>query len=210
MKLCIILPIVMILMGFRPHCQIKKSQPLFDGTFRGWEGDTLNTWRIEDGSISGGSLDATVPHNNFLVTTRSYSNYILRLKVKLVGSTGFINGGVQFHSRRLTNPAYEMTGYQADVGRGYWGSLYDESRRNKSLVMPDSLMIATLVKHNEWNNLEVQSRNGRIRILLNGKQTVNYTEPDKTIPQSGLIGLQIHGGGKAKIYYRDIMLQEIK
>lgn len=210
MRLCLFVLMIIMLAGFKSHCQTKKSQRLFDGTFKGWEGDTLTTWRIEDGAIAGGSLDATVPHNNFLVTTRSYNNYILRLKVKLVGSSGFVNGGVQFHSRRLTNPFYEMTGYQADVGPGYWGSLYDESRRNKTLVRPDSAMIATLVKQNDWNNLEVQSHNGRIRIILNGKQTVDYTEPDKTIPQSGLIGLQIHGGGKAKIYYKDIMLEEIK
>lgn len=210
MKLSLFILMIMMLAGFKTYCQTKKSQRIFDGTFKGWEGDTLNTWRIEDGSITGGSFDAMVPHNNFLVTTRSYKNYILRLKVKLVGSSGFVNGGVQFHSRRLTNPSYEMTGYQADVGPGYWGSLYDESRRNKSLVMPDSAMIATLVKHNDWNNLEVQSHNGRIRILVNGKQTVAYTEPDKNIPQSGLIGLQVHGGGKAKIYYKDIMLEERK
>ena len=28
----------------------------------------------------------------------------------------------------------EMSGYQADIGEGYWGCLYDESRRNKVLV----------------------------------------------------------------------------
>lgn len=205
-----IILIVSVLAGSESQCQAKKAYRLFDGSFKGWEGDTLNTWRIENGAIAGGSLDAVVPHNNFLVTTRNYQNFILRLKVKLVGSSGFVNGGVQFHSRRLTNPPYEMTGYQADVGLGYWGSLYDESRRNKTLVKPDSMMIVTLVKQNEWNTLQVQSRNGRIRIFLNGKQTVDYTEPDKNIPQSGLIGLQIHGGGKAKIYYKDIMIEEVQ
>ena len=32
-----------------------KSIQLFDGkTFNGWEGDTKNTWRIENGEIVGG------------------------------------------------------------------------------------------------------------------------------------------------------------
>jgi hypothetical protein len=40
---------------------------LFDGkTFAGWEGDTKKTWRVEEGSIVGGSLDAEVPRNEFL------------------------------------------------------------------------------------------------------------------------------------------------
>ncbi len=42
------------------------------------------------------------------------------------------NSGVQFRSIRI--PHHEMSGYQADIGEGYWGSLYDESRRNKVLV----------------------------------------------------------------------------
>lgn len=41
-----------------------KPVPLFDGkTFDGWEGDTKNTWRIEDGSLVGGSLTESVPRN---------------------------------------------------------------------------------------------------------------------------------------------------
>ena len=111
--------------------------PLFDGkTFAGWEGDTAKTWRIADGALVGGSLTETVPLNDFLTTTRSYGNFILRLKFKLIGTDGFINAGVQFRSQRLTKPAHEMTGYQADLGDKYWASLYDESRRNKTLVQP--------------------------------------------------------------------------
>jgi hypothetical protein len=33
----------------------------------------------------------------------------------------------------------EMICCQADQGEGYWGSLYDESRRNKTLAQADSL-----------------------------------------------------------------------
>ena len=40
-------------------------------------------------------------------------------------------------------------------------------------------------------------------------QTVDYTEPDPEIPQTGLIGLQIHGGGKAKVFYKDLMIEEL-
>jgi hypothetical protein len=31
----------------------------------------------------------------------------------------------------------ETIGYQADLGHGYWGSFYDESRRNKVLAAAD-------------------------------------------------------------------------
>ena len=188
----------------------KKPVPLFDGkTFNGWEGDTVKTWKIEDGAITGGSLTETVPHNEFLRTKKSYSNFILKVKFKLTGSEGFINTGVQFHSVRAKDPAYEMIGYQADLGDKFWASLYDESRRNKTLIAPDSALVEKIVKRNDWNDYEVRSQNGRIRILLNGTQTVDYTEPDKSIPQNGIIGLQIHGGGKAKVYFKDLWIEEI-
>jgi hypothetical protein len=186
---------------------INSSPRLFDGrTFRGWEGDTTGTWRIQDGALVGGSLEKQVPHNDFLCTTRSYTNFELTLQWKLVG-TGFVNGGVQLRSQRLTDPAYEMTGYQADLGTGYWGSLYDESRRNKTLVSPDSSLIKRLLRPNDWNDYRIRCEGPRIRLWLNGKQTVDYVETDPAIPRSGLIGLQIHGGGKTEASYKNIVLR---
>lgn len=187
-----------------------KRIVLFDGkTFKGWQGETQHTWRIEDGALVGGSLTEKVPHNEFISTEKSYSNYVLKLKFKLTGSEGFINGGVQFHSQRISNPPYEMKGYQADIGNGYWGSLYDESRRNKLLATADPATIKQALRPNEWNDYEVRTEGRRIRIFLNGVQTVDYTETDETIPQSGLIALQIHGGGKAQVHYKDIILEEL-
>ena len=186
-----------------------KPVLLFDGrTFRGWEGDTMRLWHIRNGALVGGSLDSTVAHNDFLCTTRPYTNFVLTLQWKLVG-TGFVNAGVQLRSQRLTNPAYEMTGYQADLGKGYWGSLYDESRRNKTLIHPDSSLITRTLRVNDWNEYKIRCEGPRIRIWLNGRQTVDYVETDRTIPQSGIIGLQIHGGGKAEASYKNIVLDEL-
>jgi hypothetical protein len=182
---------------------------LFDGTsFTGWEGDTAKTWRIEDGALVGGSLTEKVPHNDFLCTKKEFSNFELRLRFKLVGTEGFINGGVQFRSKRVPND-FEASGYQADLGDGFWGALYDESRRNKVLVMPDKDVVAKALKKNEWNEYVIRCEGPHIQLWLNGTQTVDYTEPDAAIPQKGIIGLQIHGGGKAEAWYKDIRIEEL-
>jgi hypothetical protein len=189
------------------QCSSQSYHRLFDGkTFNGWEGDTLNTWRIVNGALVGGSLKETVPHNDFLATTARYSNFDLKLQFKLIG-TGFVNAGIQFRSERLKNPPYEMSGYQADLGNGYWGSLYDESRRDKTLSAPDSAAVARILKKDEWNDYRIRCEGKRIQIWLNGTQTVDYTEPEETIPQQGLIALQIHGGGKAEAYYKNIEIK---
>lgn len=190
--------------------QYSKEVSLFDGlTFNGWEGDTLNTWRIEDNMIIGGSLIKNVPENNFLCTRRSYSNFILKFKIKLVGHEGFINAGLQFRSVRATNPSNEMIGYQADWGKEYWASLYDESRRNKTLASPDSAKVLTWIKQNDWNDYVILANNNRIRIFINGHKSVDYLESDISIPLSGLIGLQIHGGGKAEVYFKELYIKEL-
>ena len=202
------LVILNVLTGFFHHSYQKKIS-LFNGkNFNGWEGDTLKTWRIENGSIVAGSLDKMVPHNDFLVTKKEYGNFLHRLKFKLIGKEGFVNAGVQFNSQRLNNPPYEMTGYQADLGPKYWGSLYDESRRNKTLAQPDSLLVIKLLKPAAWNDYEIRNVKGRIQIFLNNHQTVDFTETDRGIPQSGHIGLQIHGNGKTMVFYKDISIEK--
>ena len=199
-----------LLLFYSINAFAQKPVKLFDGnTFNGWEGDTVKTWRINDGMLIGGSLSENVPHNEFLSTTSDYKNFVLQLKFKLSGTDGFINSGVQFHSKRILNPPYEMTGYQADLGDGYWACLYDESRRNKVLVQADSSLVKQVLRKGDWNDYEVRSENGRIQIKLNGKLTVDYTEPDKTIPQTGRIALQIHGGGKAEVSFKEIRLTSL-
>lgn len=190
---------------------VRAGEPisLFDGrTFAGWDGDTNRTWRVDGGSLVGGSLTATVPRNEFLATTGSYTNFVLRLKFKLSGSEGFVNGGVQFRSQRVPTDS-EMTGYQADIGEGWFGAIYDESRRNKVLVRPADADVKRAVRAGEWNDYEIRAEGRRMTLKINGVQMVDYTETEDAIPQWGRIGLQIHGGGKAEIRYRELTLEPL-
>jgi hypothetical protein len=192
-----------------PAPLVAEEKPLFDGkTLTGWEGDTTKTWRVEDGAIVGGSLDTTVPRNEFLCTTKTYGDFVLKVTFKLVGDKARANGGVQFRSKRIPNH-YEVSGYQADAGQTYWGALYDESRRNRVLVSPDPKVLDGLVKSEDWNEYVIRCEGPRIRLWLNGNLTVDYTEADEKIERSGIIGVQIHGGAKAKAFYKDIRIEEL-
>ena len=182
---------------------------LFDGkTFAGWDGDTNHTWRIEDGAIVGGDLKTTVPQNEFVASIRSYTNFVLRLQFKVEGTEGFVNGGVQVRSQRIPNHN-EMIGYQADIGEGWFGCLYDESRRNKVLAKPDAAAVAKAVKPGTWNDYVIRCEGPRVRLAINGIPMVDYTESDPALAQSGRLGLQVHGGGKTRISYRHLMIEEL-
>jgi len=184
---------------------------LSDGrTFAGWEGATAGTnltWRIQDGAFVGGSLKAPVPRNEFLCTTRAYTNFVLRLQFKILGEGA--NAGVQIRSRRVPNH-HEMTGYQADLGDPeWWGCLYDESRRNRVLAKADPVKVRAVLRRAEWNDYEIRCEGRRIRLAINGLTTVDYTEEDASIEQAGLIGLQIHGGPPSEAWYRDLQIEEL-
>jgi len=183
-----------------------KPIPLFDGkSFQGWEGDTVKSFRIQDGAIVGGTLRDKVPRNEFLCTRKSYSNFELRLKFRVVGA----NAGVQIRSRRIPNH-YEVKGYQADLGDPeWWGCLYDESRRNKVLAKSNMAEVQKVLKRDDWNEYRIRCEGRRIQLWINGYQTVDYLERDETIEQSGIIGLQIHGGQPSEAWYRDIVIEEL-
>lgn len=181
-------------------------KPLFDGqTFQGWEGN-LDSFRIEDGAVVGGSLTARVPHNDFLCTTKEYGDFELRLKFRLLGKGA--NGGVQIRSRRVPNH-HEVSGYQADMADGYWGCLYDESRRNKILAGPPPGERSKVAKIGDWYDYVIRCEGPRIQLWVNGRQTVVYTEPDEQIPLKGILGLQIHGGGPSEAWYKDIKIKDL-
>ncbi len=183
-----------------------QAVSIFDGkTLDGWEGSET-VWRVADGMIVGGSMQGN-KQNEFLATKKSYKDFVLKLEYKLVGTEGFVNSGVQIRSRRIDKPANEMKGYQADIGKGYSGCLYDESRRNKMLIKADDAVIKAAEKPGDWNVYEIRCEGPRVVLKINGTQTIDYTEEDKSLEQEGLIGLQIHGGNKAEVSFRNITIE---
>jgi hypothetical protein len=191
----------------RPAADEKKPVPLFDGkTLEGWEGNE-ELFRVEDGAIVAGSLNEKIERNEFLCTQKEYGDFELRLKCKLVGKGA--NAGVQFRTKRIPNH-HEVSGYQADMGEGWWGKLYDESRRNKVLAGPDNETSARIAKAEDWNEYVIRCEGNHIQLWLNGEKTVDYTEKDEKIDAKGVIGVQIHGGPPSEAWYKEITIVELK
>ena len=177
--------------------------PLFNGKdLTGWEGDPF-LWKVEDGMLIGRSPG--IAYNDFLTTTKEYADFVLRFQIHLLNNVG--NSGVQIRSLRAPG-SMEMIGYQADVGPTWWGSLYDESRRRVTLAAPGEATIRRALKPDDWNDYEVQAIGKRVVLKLNGTVTVDYTEEDETLTQSGLIGLQVHSGPALEVRFREIRIQE--
>ena len=176
---------------------------LFNGEdLNGWDGDPF-LWKAENGMIVGRSPG--IGYNDFLTTANEYRDFVLRFEIHLLDDVG--NSGVQVRSRRVPG-SMEMSGYQADVGPSWWGSLYDESRRRVTLAKPSEATVRRALKPDAWNEYEVQAIGKRIVLKLNGTVTVDYTEDDDAIEQTGLIGLQVHSGPPLEVRFRNIRIQE--
>lgn len=190
---------------------LKNPKSMFDGkTLAGWEGDP-KIWRVEDGCLTGGSYVETVKQNEFLATKRDYTNFIVRLKIKLTGTNGFINSGFQIRSQRVPNNS-EMAGYQCDFGEPSWcGCIYDESRRNKLMAQSDMKALRPVIDKDGWNDYVIRAEGSRVTTWINGVLGVDYYEPDMSLPNYdwGKLGVQVHGGGKAVVQVKDISIEEL-
>ncbi len=181
---------------------------LFDGkSFENWEGNP-DYFRIEDNALVAGSLKESIPQNEFLCTTKEFSDFELKIRFKLLGPKDIANAGIQVRSRRIPDD-HEMIGYQADIGQRYWGSLYDESRRRKVIAQADTNLLKKAIRHDDWNEYVIRCVGNRIQLWLNGFKTVDYLEADDSIEQTGVVGLQIHSGPPTEIWYKDIAIREI-
>jgi len=108
-----------------------------------------------------------------------------------------------------------MSGYQADIGEGYWGCLYDESRRNKVLARASEKALTGLNKGG-WNTYVIRAMGDHITLLLNGERAVDnrdrvvdYRETDPGIAREGRIAVQIHAGGPMQIEFKDVWIQPL-
>lgn len=160
----------------------------------GWDGDP-KLWRVEDGEIVGRSPG--IAHNSFLKSQTMAGDFRLTFKVKL--SPNKENSGMQFRSEAL--PDGEMKGYQADIGAGWWGKLYEENGRallwdksGEAHVHPD-----------QWNEYEVIAQGSRIRTFINGKPCVDLDDPRGA--RRGIFAMQIHSGGKMEVRFKELKLE---
>jgi hypothetical protein len=160
----------------------------------GWTGDE-KLWSVEQGEIVGKT--AGLGRNEFLVSDLVLADFRLSMQVKLVNNAG--NSGVQFRSQPL--PDGSVKGYQADIGVGWWGKLYEEHGRG--LLWPKSG--EEHLKPGEWNHYEIVAEGSRIRTYLNGQLCVDLDDPPGA--KRGIVAFQLHSGGATEVRYKDFKVE---
>mgnify|MGYP002619763540 FL=1 len=178
-------------------------RPLFDGkTLDGWDGDP-RLWKVQDGMIVGSTEGVDLEKNSFLIYRKStFSDFILRAEVKLRNH----NSGIQFRSEAL--PGWVVKGYQADMAEGnWWGSIYDELGTRGVMVNGWKGKAETVVKPNDWNQMEVTCKGDHIQVRVNGLLTAELHDSAKL---EGILALQLHRGPAMQVFFRNIRIKELK
>lgn len=174
---------------------VENVKSLFNGRdLTGWNGNR-ELWSVENGELVGRT--SGLAKNEFLVSDLAAGDFRLTLEVKLVKNQG--NSGVQFRSE--AQPGGAVKGYQADVGAGWWGKLYEEHGR--ALLWPQSG--ESHLQVGEWNRYEITAVGSRVQTKLNGRVCVDLADPAGA--RRGIFALQLHSGGPTEVRYRNFQLE---
>ncbi len=210
MKLAL-LPVV-LLMCLQIHAQQKSNAwvNLFNGRdLSGWK--TLNgqaKYSVSNGEIVGTTVSGEP--NSFLVTEKTYQDFILELEFKLDDA---MNSGIQFRSE--SKPDYQngrVHGYQYEIdpsARAWTGGIYDEARRDWLYTLDYNPSAKTAYKAGQWNKCRIECIGNDIRTFVNGIATAHIIDDMTT---EGFIALQVHAIGKndepgKQIRWKNIRIQ---
>ena len=197
---------------------------LFDGkTLTGWN----NPYDWGKAEVADGEIRLTADRKFFLVTDKSYSDFIFEGEVHL--PEGKANSGFMFRAHVEKNKVF---GYQAEVDgdekRQWAGGLYDEGRRGwfispksnagkdaseadraacKESIEAFRKRAGDCFKRNGWNKYRITCQGNKIKIEVNGVVT---TEIEDSTDAAGPVGIQHHGEKGATYRFRNLRIKELK
>jgi Domain of Unknown Function (DUF1080) len=171
----------------------EKWVSLFDGkTLGGWTiaDGTTGKWAVEDGVIHGSG-----PASHLFSPRGDYKNFKYRAEVKIADKA---NSGMYFRTKK--GPGFP-NGYEAQVNSTggdpvKTGSLYNHVKVLEKLVPPDT-----------WFTQEIEAVGNHIVIKVNGKTTVDYTDPKNTYT-TGHFAFQQHDPG-SQVWIRKVEVIEL-
>ncbi len=178
---------------------------------KNWEGRT-DIWRVEKGSIIGETKEDP-KYNTFLCSKEKYGDFELSFKIQLKDEVG--NSGVQIRSEMFDPKLFKVRGPQADIGKGYWGSLYGEGAGGMWKAS-DPKTIDKVVKKTDFNDYSIVAKGPRITIKINGETMVDQDFPKlpgkdgKPAPKDGIIAFQAHAGYPSmRVEFKDIKFKKL-
>ncbi len=160
-------------------------------------------WQLKDNILHGEMGKEKEHHYSF--TKKVYADFELNVLIKMVGDSN-ANSGVCVR----INPSNwdNAPGYQVDMGKGYWGCLWEERRADMVQKFPDSLA-AKIVKQNDWNHYYIKAKGHHIEAWLNGVKTIDIVHDGGF--STGNVGFQLcHYHSTTAVDIKSLYIRETK
>jgi type 1 glutamine amidotransferase len=185
-----------------------RAVRLFNGRdFDGWEGHLDPYWSIEAAELVGRNAADNAPKvSTYLLTKKPYRDFRLLCEGKL--ATSEMHSGVAIWGKKFDKDG-EASSYQGHLVMfpSGWG-LYDLFRRNGIATDEGGRAKAAGLQH-DWNRMEILAIGSRIRLAVNGKEVLDWTDPQPQLCQPGPIGLQLHSNTvPQEVRFRGLVLVE--
>jgi hypothetical protein len=185
-----------------PQKGTSETIKLFNGKdLDGWEGHK-HLWSVKDGVIVAKNTEP-IKVSTYLLTKRKFSDFRLLATVKLVESE--MHSGIAFWGRNAPEKGdkYTYAGHLV-MFPSEWG-MFDLFGRNG---LPVSGKPAKAVgKQHDWNDLEILAQGNRVRVGVNGKQVVDWRDPEPQRIMEGPIGLQLHSNKvPQEVHFKGLVL----
>ena len=195
-------PIIAFLLITATAALAADFKPLFDGkTLKGWTPAPGGKWEVKDGAIVGTSPKSERRHG-ILLTDKQYSDFVVKAKFRVLsGDSGFY-----FRAERVKS-AVSVNGFQVEVDTSQeTGGLYETGGRAWVHRPTAAVIKKRKYKQGEWTDLELSAIGGHIVVKINGVISTELKN-DKS-RRKGHIGLQLHGGQKMHVEFKEIVIIE--
>jgi hypothetical protein len=171
--------------------------------FEGWEGLIKEYWSVQDGALVG-YTSKDPGFNTFLCSKKMYKDFEMTFKVRLKNGIG--NSGIQIRSKLANKKKFAVHGPQADIGAGYWGSLYGEGFGG--MMKAASKESQKAIKAKDFNDYSIKCVGKKVTIKINGVTTVD--EEFAKMPAEGIIAFQLHAGYPSmEVTFKDIKFTDL-
>ena len=182
-----------------PSGQFKSVTPTKkDGKIVSWKGTTKDgeevvLWKIVDGMIVGGGPSSHI----FTDLTATDFHYRVEAKINDGGNSGQ-------YFRTKFEPGFPA-GYEVQINATHkdpvkTGSLYPDARSSLAKHRKEITILNTAPhKPNEFFTQEVIAKGNHFTIMVNGKKTIEWTDPDSTY-KMGHFALQGHDPGSVMTF----------
>jgi hypothetical protein len=193
---------------------LEGFQPLFDGkSLEGWRilkesSERWGKWEVVDGVIVGDQYPEG--KGGLFVTTATYRDFELYAEVK---------ADYPIDSGLFLRVQPNVLSYQVTIDyrpQGEVGAIYCPGGGGFLIHKPEGI---DLWKGDDFNTVRVKisGQPAHIQVWINGTALVDYhdtlVEGKPRVPESGFIGIQVHGGASwkkgNKVYFRKLLVRPV-